>query len=718
MFERALPHPTVPVIAGDFGPAPSRSHGPDDVHLKDILKTFYRRRWVVVAVVSAAIGVALAYNHEATPIYEARARLLIEPSFSQVVTFRPVVEEEQGTLDYYQTQYEVLRSRTLAGEALQKLAPSMSMQGITEAERAARISDFLHALSISPITGSRVVDVKFRSSDPEMAARAANAVAQAYIDSKVEVRLRAGREASAWLTDRLAELRKQVDAREGALQQYREEKDAVSLEDRQNIVVQKFAQLTSAATTARTERIAKQTLYEQLRSVQERNAPLDTFPPILSNAFIQSLKAELATLQRERAQLSQQLGDLHPDMIKVNNAIAVAERRLDAELQKVVSGIENDFKTAQATERGLLTALEQQKDEVSELNRKSIGYGALKRDATSTQQIFESVLQRVKEADLTGELQTNNARILDAAEVPGMPFWPKVWLNLVLAVFAGLTLSAGLVLGLEYMFPRIETPEDVGQALGLPLLGTTPIVLQLKDGFAAIDVDASFEEALRGIRATILLSPTNGAVRTLAVTSTNVGEGKTVVAGSLAVSMARSGRRVLVVDADMRRPRVHHSFNVPRSPGLADVIAGNTLASDALCQSSVEGLWILPPGALKADSADLLDIDRLGGLVRGFSEVFDLIIIDSPPVMAVADAAIIANAASSVVFVVAVGATSPEAARTAVGRLVAAQARVIGVVLNRAPRGTGYSPYYVSEPGEPGNAHETNDTSAFGSLRG
>jgi len=685
---------------------PQPRHDADDVLLRHLVSIVFRRRWLILGVLVASVSAAALYNHTVTPLYQARSRLLIEPSSSRVVTFRPVVDDEQGNVEYYQTQYEVLRSRALARRTVEKLngsAARSTEEGPEPPELTGPISDLLDGLGVSPVKGSRLVDVKFTSSDPEYAARVANAVVQAYIEDKLQARLRAGREASAWLTERVAALRRQVDATQGTLQAYRERKDAVSLDDKQNIVVHKLEQLSSAVTAARTERIKRQAIYEQLRAAQQSGAPLDTLSPILSNEFIQKLKVDLAELQRERTQLAQQLGKLHPEMIRVETAIASAERRLDAEIAKAVDGIRNDFRAAEANERALVGALDAQQQEVLDLNRKSIGYGALQREANSTQQMFESVLQRVKEADLSSELPTSNARILDAAVVPDVPVWPRERLNLAVALIGGLVMGLGLVFGLEYLRPRIKTPEDIGDAFGLPLLGITPQIARIKTvlaGPGVNDLPPAFREALRGIRARILLSPNTADTRALAVTSTTSGEGKTLIASNLAISMALTGRRVLLADADMRRPTVHRLFELSRSLGLSDIIANNAKISTAVQESSIEGLFVLPAGTPMESPSDLLETDRFKFLVSELTEIFDVVILDCPPVMAVADALIIANAATAGLFVIGAGVTSREVAQAAIDRLVSSQAQMIGVVLNKADVGRHsnyYSAYYYDD---------------------
>jgi capsular exopolysaccharide synthesis family protein len=263
--------------------------------------------------------------------------------------------------------------------------------------------------------------------------------------------------------------------------------------------------------------------------------------------------------------------------------------------------------------------------------------------------------------------------------------WPRKQLNLSIAVLVGLFFGVALAFGLEYLDPRIARPGDIAEILGIPLLGVAPRIVGLKSRAVTLNgLSPAYEEALRTIRTRILLSPIANDARCIAVTSANPREGKTMMASNLAVSMAMAGRRVLLVDADLRRPQMHQIFNVTRSPGLSDVITGDAKPSDALRPTRTPGLFVLAAGSDAASPTDLLDSERLQQLIHGFSQVFDVILLDCPPVLAVADASIIAHAASSVLFVVRSGDTSRDAARAAVDRLVSVQAQVVGVVLNNA----------------------------------
>jgi polysaccharide biosynthesis transport protein len=673
----------------------------DDIRIQEVLRVLNRRRWLIVAVVCLSLGVAVVYNLGATRIYEARARVLVEPTAQEVVPFRASTEDP-GRGDYFVTQIDILRSQVLARAALER-AGSLSKD---PARQPAQVSGFLGALNVTTTRTesgeSRVLNVMFRSPNPRLAAQMVNGLAAAYVDQNLDAKKRVSTESAKWLNQRVQELRGEVSSTDGALQLYREQKDAVSLDRDQNIVVQKLGQLNAALTAARAERVEKQTLYEQLAAIQRSGAPLDTFPPIGSNSFIQGMKAELAALQRERLQLAERLGELHPDMIKVNTGIENAQTRLNAETGKVVEGIQNDYRNAQAKERGLASALEAQERDVLNLNRESIGYNALQRDAAATQQMFNTVLQRAKETELAGELQSNNIRILDSAEIPRTPVWPRTGVNLAAAFLGGSFLALVLVFGLEGLNPRIADPEDIANALGLPLLGLAPKMRRFNENRTADlrNLPFPFQEAIRSIRTRLLLAEDATTPRTFVITSATPGEGKTLMASNIAVAIAMTGRRVLLVDADLRRPQLHSIFGVTRAPGLSDLLNGGVKPSEVLVESSTKGLFILPVGTEVPNAADLLDGDRLNPLIQGLQQVFDVVVIDSPPVLAVADASIVANAAVSVVFVVASGTTSQEVAQRAVDRLLSVRARVIGVVLNKAKVGKHseyYYPYHNAE---------------------
>jgi capsular exopolysaccharide synthesis family protein len=717
--------------------APNHASPPEpaedtEVHLSDYLRVLYKRRWPALTVFLVVFTSTCIYTFTATPIFNARVQILIEKEASNVVTFKEAVEQNQVTDDYYQTQYKILQSRALARRTLDSLqlwhhpqfdSPDASKsKGIRstiaslfsrdsneskaaepptadETRAQSRTIDlFLKDLLVTPIRNSRLVDVSYDSTDAVLAARVANGLAKAYIEQNMEFKFLSSKEASDWLSARLGEQRKQVENSEQALQRYRESsKDAVSLEDRQNIVVQRLADLNQAVTRAKMERIEKESSYNQIRAMQSDRTALDTFPAILGNGFIQQQKTELAELQRQQAQLGEKLGPNHPDMVKVVTAIRTAEAKIQGEIGKVVQAMQNDYQRSAIAERSLTQALEQQKHEALDLNRKGGEYGALSRDATSNRQIFESLMQRTKETAISGELRTSNIRIVDAAETPRRPASPNTRNNLLIGMLTGTILAVGLAFFFEYLDNRIKSPEELTRRLGLPFLGMIPALFELDASAPLISsaVPPNFSECFRTLRTNVLFSTAEEGLRSLVVTSTGPGEGKTLVATNLAVGLAQAGMRVLLIDADMRKPRVHMVFDKPRQPGLSNVLVGTAKFSETVHATTVPGLWMVPAGAYPPNPSELLSSKRFADLVASLGAHFDWAIIDTPPIMAVTDSSIVAHLTTGVVFVVGAEMTSRYAAQRAVEQLSRGRAKFLGAVLNRVD--LQHNAYYYAE---------------------
>lgn len=727
-----------PPLEGAQRPVSGYRYGSDilgeaEVHLLDYVKVIYKRRWIAVAAFLIVFLAVAVYTFTATPVYEARTQILIEKEASNVVAFKDAYEQNQVADDYYLTQYKILQSRALARRTLEALkiwdhpqfkprpGRSFDAQKIVTAPiafvsrwlaplkivetplpdesraQAAAIDRFLDSLTVSPIRNSRLVDVRFESSDAAMAAEVANALARAYIDQSLEFKFLSTKEASDWLADRLNEQKRQLETSEQALQQYRERTDAVGLEDKQNIVVQKLADLNAAVTRTKTERIQKEAAYEQIKAVQNDRSAVDSIPAILSNVFIQQQKGELADLQRQQAQLGEKLGPNHPDMVKLSSAIRAAEAKIQGEIAKVVQAMHNDYEQSLAQEQSLMVALSQQKADALALNRKGIEYGALARDAASNRQIFEGLLQRTKETGIAGELKTSNIRVVDAAESPRTPKSPNTPLNLLIAVFGGLTSAVGIAFFFEYFDSRIKNPDEVKRHLGLPFLGMVPALSERgsQNPLISNGVPPNFSESFRAVRTHLLFSSADEGGRSVVVTSTGPGEGKTAVATNVAVALAQAGQRVLLIDADMRKPRVHEVFDHSQGPGLSNLLVGNAGTSDVVRATNVSGLWVLPAGVIPPNPAELLGSKRFRDLAASLSNHFDWVIIDTPPVMAVTDSSVVAYLATGVLFVVGSEMTSRQSALHALEQLEAARAKFIGAVLNRVD--LQHNSYYYSQ---------------------
>ena len=379
------------------------------------------------------------------------------------------------------------------------------------------------------------------------------------------------------------------------------------------------------------------------------------------------------------------LGERHPEIIKLRATLELSEQKLRTEVERVVGSLEGQYLAAYEQEKHLAGALEAQKNEALALNRKAIDYGTLEREAISNRQIFETLLQRTRETGISGELRNNNIQIVDAADVPRSPVWPRTWRNIMLSIFGGGLLALVLAFFVDYLDSSIRSPDEIRTELGLPLLGMVPIVpaknLNGRSPLINNGVPARFAEAVRAVRTNVLLADDMPA-HALVVTSTGPKEGKTVVATNLAVALAQAGLRVILVDADLRRPRVHEIFEFTQEPGLSDLLAGKTSAYESCRVTSVSGLWLLPAGFTEGNPADLLGSPRFRDCLRTLRQQFEWVIIDSPPVLAVTDASLIAHLASGVLFVVGADRTSRQAAHAALEQLEAARAPFLGGVLN------------------------------------
>ena len=730
---------TVPAAYGGSGVGYGQAIGGDEIHLLDYLRVLHKRRWTALTAFLIVMGSVTLYTFTATPIYSASTQILIENERPNVVKFEEVYDQNTGSTDYYQTQYRILQSRLLARRTLdaEKLwehplivdiersatiglnpitwvsvptrlvrgllmdePPSGSDNATDQSENAAQsrvIDNFLEGLTVTPIRSSRLVDIIYRSPDAALSSRVANAMARQYIEQNLEFKFLATKEATDFLNQRTAEQRKTLEQSEQALQKYRERTGAVALEDRQNIVVQRLSDLNAAVTRARTDRIEKESVYNQIRTIQNDPTAVDTFPAILNNAFLQQLKSQMNELQRQKAQLAEKLGTRHPDMVKVESAIETTETRINAEVQKVVQALRNDYLAAQANERSLQASLDQQRAEAQELNRASIQYGVLQRDATSNQTMFAGLLERSRETGISGELKTSNIRIVDAAETPRVPESPKTMANLLMALFGGTFLGIGLAFFFEYLDSRIKQPDEIKTQLGLAFLGMIPaFVAKDTTGPPLIGngMPHEFSEAFRGIRTNILFSSAEAGSKSIVVTSTGPGEGKSVVSSNIAMSLALAGQRVLLIDADMRRPKLHELFGVGLEPGLSNVMVGDAKASEAVKRTLTPNLWLMTSGKHPPNPAELLGSRRFKDFMASLGEHFDWIIIDTPPVMAVTDASVIAHSATGVVFVVGAEMTSKAAAKAAMEQLDSVKAKYVGGVLNRVD--VRRNPYYYS----------------------
>lgn len=711
-------------------------------HLLDRLALLYKYRHIALTIFVISFIAVMLNTYSTVPVYQAHARLLIQDERAAAKNLEETYYYYEDPEPYFQTQYEILKGRQLADKVISVLALTNAAAldgaarpptGIGAAvrqirhavhadvnalvnvahhrpapaaapaeDRAGLIDAFLSRVSVVPIPRSHLVDVYFSSADPKRAAHIADALAEQYVQQNLDFRLQTTDKTLQWLETELAKQQARVEADDRAMANYREQQDALSLEDRQNIVVSRLNQLNDAVTKARTVLIQKQAVYEQVQQALQAGNP-QAIPQVLQDSYVQNLMTQLADLQRQKTQLSERYGDKYPAMIKVNASIADARRQLDAATTKAVEAIHNDYQSALSEEQRLQAILDQQKGQAATLNRKGIDYSALQRNADSDRQVLQTLLSREKEMRVAANSGANNVRLLDHAETPDSPVSPDPRRAAGVGLLLGLALGVGAAFGLDYLNDTIKTPEDITGRLALPFLGLVPAVGRRRGApLLTASPPHEFGEAFRALRTSLVL-PAAGfggpsGCRTLLITSAQPLEGKTTTACNLALALALGGARVLVIDADLRRPGLHRMLQLSNARGLADVLAGGSAIRDAIQSTAEPNLVAMTAGAPPSNPSELLASDRMQQLLASLAHgPFDWVLLDAPPVLAVTDAVILAPLVSGVAFVFGSEMTRRRTASRAVQTILAADPRAMGGILNRVDLGR--NRYYYSRYG-------------------
>ena len=698
-----------------------------DLHILDRLIAVHRHRRLAMTVFLLVVMVMMLQSYSTVPMFRAQARLLIEDERSTMVMGMSPNDPSfwMDPAPYFETQYEILRSRGLADRVVRKLSLSGVRElngqepeppGIITELRSARRSLFssirslrsgpppeedaavstdetataaaeayaLLSIEVLPVTGTHLVDVTVEGRSPEFVALAVNTLVDEYGQQNLDQRLQNTDKTLGWLEEELQRQQEKVVEGERSLADYRESQDALSLDDRQNIVVVRLNQLNDAVTRAETTRVQKQALYAQVRDVSPDSSAVDSFPAIVQNSAAQTLRARLRDLESEKAKLSDRYGERHPTIVNVTTSIEAVSRQLRAQIVSVLETIRNDYESALAEERNLRRQLEAQKRVAMDLDSKHVSYTVLQREAESTRMVYEGLLGREKELQVVANNRANNVRVVDRAEVPTAPFIPNARRDWLMAVVLGLMFGIGLAFGVEYLDDTIKTPEDVTRKLGWPLLGLVPAAGKHAPLLSAA-VPHDFGEAFRSLRTSLVFTSGGKSTRIVAVTSTQPLEGKTATSCNVAMVLALGGHRVLLIDADMRRPSLHKAMGLSNTVGLSHVLVGQAKVREGVQRTHDPNLFVLSGGLPPPNPSELLSSDRMKHFLTSLvSGPFDWVIIDTLPVLAVTDAVLLMPAVSGVAFVVGSEMTRRGHVERALEMLQSSgHMNFLGVVLNR-----------------------------------
>ncbi|PIX22538.1 MAG: hypothetical protein COZ69_10835 [Deltaproteobacteria bacterium CG_4_8_14_3_um_filter_45_9] len=565
----------------------------------------------------------------------------------------------------------------------------------------ALIDQFLSKLKVEPIRNSRLVKVHFDSNYPELSAKVPNTLAVTYIQQSVESRFIATEQVKEWLTKQLEDLKAKVERADEALQAFGSKHDIISLEEKENVTMQRLTELNEVLTKAESERMAKEALYRQTKDKH-----FDALPSILENKLVMDLKQAYIQLEAQYMKLSETFKPEYPEMVRLKNQMQSIQRRMDVETNKIIAGIKNDYESNLRRESLIRQAFEQQKAKVMEMKEQGIQYNILKREADTNKELYKGLLQRMKEAGVSAGLTVSNIQVVYQAEIPTGSYKPNKKLNLLLAAVVGLFLGIGLAFFFEYLDNTVKSPEDVEQLIRLPSFGMVPeISYERKKRLAKASYPVELvthghpksilSEAYRNIRTSILLSFSEKPPKKIVITSPNPSEGKTTTVINTAIALSQTGAQVLIIDGDMRHPRIHKIFNEENGAGLSNFLSGNSPLDSIIKKTEVPNLYYIPSGPIPPNPSELIGSKLFKVMMDSLGKKFDHIVLDSPPALGFADSVILSTTVDGVILVVLGGKTPRETLQRAKEVLHQVNAKILGVVINRVDiHRSGYGYYY------------------------
>jgi capsular exopolysaccharide synthesis family protein len=736
---RPGPTPTSAASASAHTPPPAAPYLPEsETHLLDRIAVLYRYRRIAFSVFVLATAAMMIQGFTNTPVFQARAQIEIQDERSTAIPGLNNAETQfyEDPEPYYNTQYKILKGRDLTRRVIKKLnlenvpefngtaAPAQTpLTILADAKRrlldlvapatqvepeapkvdetqdeSALVSAFIGRVDVVPVRGSRLVDVYFQSTDPKFAALAINVLADEYVDQNLQLKVQSVQNMIEWLDKQLVTQQQKVQDAERQLAEYRDKKNAMSLDDKNNVVTSRLNHLNDELIKTRTDRIQKESLYNQVKSISTSTTP-DAIPAVAQNPEVQALKTKLEQLRNEKVKLSERYGDRHPSVLAVNTQLADTQTQLTGATAKALQSIKNEYDTAILTEQTLARNFEGAKSEAQDLTRKSVDYNVMEREAKSSRTVYEALLQKANELRVASNSRTNNVRVIDHAEVPKAAMTPAGRRTWLMSFAVGLVLAIGVAFGLDYMNDTIKTPEDVARRLKLPFLGLIPSVRGDKHPvLASSHVPHDFGEAFRSLRTALMARYPGDGTKIMVVTSAQPLEGKTTTAANIAMALAYGGARVLLIDGDMRRPGLHRPLRLTNERGLSQVLIGQARVRDVIQRTVDPNLLAITAGRTPPNPSELLSSERMKTLLTNLSHgPFEWIIVDTPPVLAVTDAVILAPIVSGVTFVVGAEMTRRRLAERALETIMQTHPRLIAVVLNKVDFARNkyyYSRYY------------------------
>lgn len=688
-----------------------------------------RRKKIIIAFFAIVLISTMIATYLTEPEYKATAKLEISLENPKVVNFDQVVELETKSQEFYETQYLLLKSQTLAKQVVEKLnlaenpefsgknkkpslisrvtssikgtirstlsgikrmiirppdiVPSSADAAIAEiTKQDGLINGFIGRLEISPVGNSRLVEVSFVSHDRKLAADAVNTLSDTFIDWILNRKLDATKQGRDFLRKQIEQAQTNLEQSEEKLNEFAKSNDIVSLDEKMNITYHTFSELNDALAKAETSRLEKESLYKHVQ-----NGNIGSLPLVVNDPYIQNLKGEQAKANSEYSQMSATFKPGYPKVKELGAKVAELQRKIDEAENSVAASIKSDYEGALQKEETLRESYQKQKTLASALNDKSIQYNILKREVESNETIYNTLLQRLKETEVSSAIKASSIQVVDYAQIPFLPFKPNVTLNLLFACIIGLGGGIFLAFFMEFYDNTIKTPEEVRDKLKLPVLGgvfeshqTDGLGSPVEKSFL-LDPRSHIAESFRTIRTSLLLSTPGKPPRSILITSCFPAEGKTTVSINLASSFAQAGSKVLLLEADLRRPRIGTVLG-NNGNGLSSYLTGNSNLSEIISQGEIPNLYVLPVGPIPINPAELLGSNHMKELLQTLSQEYDYIIVDGPPALGFVDAHILSSLVDGVAVVIRAGKTPRNSIRELIERLWSLKSNFLGVIVN------------------------------------
>jgi len=684
----------------------------------------WRHKVLIGSTIVLGTGTAIVVALQMTPLYTAETLVMLEHRKTAVTKFEEVLSDLGADMSVMQSEVAVLKSPTFAEKVVDKLGlvndPEFNadlrpppnpllvylnprnwipdaLRGerpvfeLSEEEKArnqktAVVEDFLDNINVRPQGRSYVLSVTFDSEDPRKASTIANTIAQMYLVDQLDEKFKATKRATAWLEERIADVRKEARQAGEAVEAFRAKTGLTASGDMRTLGTQQLAELNTNYVLARTQREAAEAKQREVKNLAQNQRSVGAIGDVLGNSLIQSLRRQEVELQRQMADATQRYGTKHPAMQTLQSQLRDLQGQMRMEVDKVIQGINNEVEMARGREKALKASLDEFQARVDEQQQSAGALQTLEREADTAQSMYETLLTRFQEVTAQNDIQQPDARVVSQAAIPLLPSQPNKKLIAILSLIASAAVGVLLAMLVEYFERGFRSPHQFELATGVRGLGIVPAIsrwhrMRRSPADYAIDRPlSSYTEALQSLRTTLLLANPDGRQRVLLFTSSVPDEGKSSAAAGFARICANAGQRVVIIDCDLRRKGLHRMLGIKNTPGLHEVLSGEKQVQDVIQADPRTGLHIIAAGQGAALPQDMLGSARMHQLVSHLALEYDRVILDSPPVLAVSESKLLAALADQTVFIVRWGRTKRETALAGLKELVEAGADVVGVL--------------------------------------